>query len=176
MAKEYANTGLTLPAKYTPAPQQVLPVSWQSYDYCCYIDGPFSMADGGQGGAVAILKQGEHLISYSVEYFQALSPLHSEVQAISLAVREIQLMELDRDLIISDCKQLVDVITSKESPLHLDWRVYIQSVQLWMFLKTHCEITCVFMVRENNREAHHLSNWARIRRESVRDCTYPLMY
>jgi hypothetical protein len=96
MVSEYTNCGLSLPSKCIPVTQRVVSVSWDSNDYCCFVDGSFTDTKGGHGGAAAILKQSEQLISYNVVYFQASSPLHTEVQAISFAVQEIKSRRMDR--------------------------------------------------------------------------------
>jgi Reverse transcriptase-like len=81
---------------------------------------------------------------------------------------------MDRVLIVSDCKQLVDAMNSNEPPMNLDWRLYLQIIQLWLFFRDRDGVKCVFTGRDNNGEAQRLANWARIRRVSVKEYSYSL--
>jgi hypothetical protein len=69
---------------------------------------------------VVVIKEEEHLIVYSVQSFQAFSPLHTEVHAMETALEDLSARSIVHGSIFTDCKQLVEVLTSRQPPLYFD--------------------------------------------------------
>jgi ribonuclease HI len=87
------------------------------------------------------MKQGGQLIEYN---FPAISAFHTEVRALLLAVQAIKEANLNRAVLITDCKQLAEAIKSKEPPTNIDWRFYSELIQIWLFVKDNYGVNCVF--------------------------------
>jgi ribonuclease HI len=119
-----------------------------------------------------ILKRGLCLIEYTVLAFQVISTLQTEVQALVLAV-QVESRAIKDIIIYTDCKLLADAMSSRNPPMHIDWRLNQDIFQLWLFLRNNPGICCKFVGRDNVTEAHQLSNWARICKQiNVSDCNY----
>jgi hypothetical protein len=84
------------------------PISMNRSEILCSIDGSYSqIRDSSEGGAAIIMMEGEQLITYLTQYFQALSPLHTEVQAMEMAIQEIIGRKIVQGHIITDCKEKI---------------------------------------------------------------------
>jgi ribonuclease HI len=88
----------------------------------CFIDGSFSPP--AEGGAAYILFRDKCLVQYEALYFQSQSPLHSELQALCLAIEAIRNQGTPDTIIATDCLVLVRAMASSMPPLDLDWRLY----------------------------------------------------
>jgi ribonuclease HI len=120
-----------------------------------------------------VMKKGDEMIEYTAQPFLAISALHSEVRAVSLAVQALQSANLNHAVIVTDCKQLSEAISAKDPPINLDWRLYSENFQVWLFVKDNSGISCVFIGREHNIEAHQLANWVRIEQQQLSGNTSP---
>jgi Reverse transcriptase-like len=156
VATELSQTGLTLPRRCLPRTLSSSPISIITPNVIsCFVDGSYSHAtDGGHGRAAMVMKKGDEMIEYTAQPFLAISALHSEVRAVSLAVQALQSANLNHAVIVTDCKQLSEAISAKDFPINLDWRLYSENFQVWLFVKDNSGISCVFMGREHNIEAH----------------------
>jgi ribonuclease HI len=101
--------------------------------------------DSGEGGAAVVMKEGEQLLTYSIQYIQAFSPLQTDVHAMEMAIQELNERRIVHGKIITDCKQIVDAVTTRQPPLYLDWRLYSQIVRLWMFFLMKIEGLLVYL-------------------------------
>jgi hypothetical protein len=84
----------------------------------CYIDGSFSPPN--EGGVAYIIFQDGVLIEYGLIYSQALSPLHTELQAMQIAVEAIKDKGGERATIFTGCLQLRNLLVYGKPPLDID--------------------------------------------------------
>jgi hypothetical protein len=100
--------------------------------------------------------------------------LNLELSCWQYRLISIKEANLYRAVIVTDCKQLADAINSKEPPTHLDWRLYSEIIQIWLFVNNDYGVCCVFRGREYNGEAHCIANWVRTWQLQVSGDSYPL--
>jgi hypothetical protein len=71
------------------------------------------------------------------------------------AFRDLSLQE---GIVLMDSKILLDAFSDKQPPQHLDWRLYVQLVQIWLFFRANPGFSCLFMGRDNVSVPHNLAN------------------
>jgi hypothetical protein len=97
VATKLSQTGLILPRRSLPGTPPSSPISIITPNVIsCFVDGSYSNAtDGGHGGAAMVIKKGDEMIEYTAQPFLAISALHSEVRAVSLAVQAIKESQIE---------------------------------------------------------------------------------
>jgi hypothetical protein len=86
------------------------------------------------------------LIQFSAKHFDAVSPMHAKLQATLMAIEFLKDSGMEQGIIVMDRKQLTDVFLSKSPPVHLDWRLYSQVSQAWLFFKDNYGISVYLCV------------------------------
>jgi len=163
LALDLSNMGLTLPIRSIQQQGNIEVLSDQSTYIHCFVDGSYSDNGSGQkGGWALVLRKGQELIQYEAGASATISPLHSEITAVQMATQVFSSRSNDQGDIFTDCQQLAEALSSMNPPLHLDWRLYTQLVQIWLFFRDNTRIRCLFKGRDHNRETHYLANWARL--------------
>jgi ribonuclease HI len=73
----------------------------------CFVDGSFSNTGNvGYGGAAVVWKEGEQLIQYVAQHFDAISPLCVELKAIFVGNKALPDVGKDRGIIVSSSRML----------------------------------------------------------------------
>jgi hypothetical protein len=105
MANDLNHVGLTLPKSSLPRSLHSAFSNAATRGIVCYIDGSYlQLGDTGEGCVAVVIKEEDHLIVYSVQSFQALSPLHTEVHTMELTLQELTEKRIVHGSIFTDCK------------------------------------------------------------------------
>lgn len=144
--------------------------------HICWTDGSFKVQ--GEGGAAYILESQGVLLQYELQHTPcASSAFHSEVLALLIAMIAAQDNQLENCTFLSDCEQLVISLhpTRRSQALQaIEWRAYTALARISQIMIVQPGYSCHFIPREDNVQAHHLANRARIDQFSYVGYTYPL--
>ncbi|KAJ4785223.1 RNA-directed DNA polymerase (reverse transcriptase)-related family protein [Rhynchospora pubera] len=140
----------------------------------CFVDGSFK--DPNCAGWGFLFYERDCLLRYGLRYGRARSATGSEISAMLLAVKTAIDMGLQNCTFFTDCSLLQQILDCRVAPDSLPWQEFNAMLELMDNFRSWSGFSCTFIPRENNIEAHHLANYARVHEISCTEFTFPLFH
>lgn len=144
----------------------------ESLEYTCFVDG--SWEKGWEGGiGFCIFFRGE-LVLYRSAKTEGCCPIQSEARVLKNAIKLVRERGIVNCCFFSDCKQLVQDVSTASPPINSDWRAFEEILSIWEVLREEHAFSCVYNARELNQTADGLSKLGRTQGWDVTGYTFPM--
>ncbi|KAJ1691158.1 hypothetical protein LUZ63_015313 [Rhynchospora breviuscula] len=154
---------------FRQGPAAVTVVEISSSGRVCTMDGSFK--EGDLAGWAYMMYEDGRLVAYEMFTGAACLPLHAEAHAFHAAMRAVQEEGWSDVTFYTDSQILVGVLNGSLSPDSIDWRIYVQIVQLISDWGGNDGFSCVAVSRDLLPTEHGLANLARIKGLSAKGFT-----
>ncbi|KAJ4764262.1 RNA-directed DNA polymerase (reverse transcriptase)-related family protein [Rhynchospora pubera] len=146
----------------------------QIHGRICTMDGSFK--EGNLAGWAYMMYEDGRLVSYEMITGSAISPLHAEALAINAAMQGVKMEGWSDVTFYTDSQVLTRLLNGSLSPDSIDWRIYVEIVQLISNWKGNDGFNCVDVSRELLPIKHGLANLARLKGFTTKGFTFPLFH